>query len=88
MSTVNTTALSVPRRFRVAREIAGLTQDELAQMVGVARTTILDWEAGRTEPTFAKVVALSRATKQPLDWFAEGLDADTVRPKGLEPLTF
>ena len=75
-------------RYKLARTAAGLRQDEVAQACGVGRTTVVDWEAGRTEPSASKLVLLSRATQQPLDWFAEGLDADVVRLKGLEPLTF
>lgn len=88
MTMLNTEALPTSRRYKIAREVSGLRQEELAAIVGVSRTTIGDWEAGRTEPAFSKLVALARATNQPLDWFAEGLETGDVRPKGLEPPTF
>lgn len=88
MTMLNTSALPTRKRYKIAREVAGLSQGELAAIVGVNRTTIGDWEAGRTEPAFSKMVALAHATNQALDWFAEGLETDDVRPKGLEPPTF
>ncbi len=32
------------------REDAGLTQEDFAQIVGVARATVQNWESGRTRP--------------------------------------
>jgi transcriptional regulator with XRE-family HTH domain len=68
--------------------LAGLDQQQIADEVGVARTTVSGWERGQFEPTFSIIVKWSRATNQPLDWFAEGLDSDDARSKGLEPPTF
>ena len=85
---MNTDALPMSARYRLARTAAGLKQDELARACGVSRQAVGEWEAGNTEPSASKLVMLARATNQPLDWFAEGLDSDMVRPKGLEPLTF
>lgn len=88
MTMLNATGIPTSRRFKIAREAAGFKQEELARLVGVSRTSLGDWERGDTEPSFSKLVALARATNQPLDWFAEGLNAADVRPKGLEPPTF
>jgi len=38
-------------KIKTAREEAGLTQEELAKMVGVHRLTVLKWENGQTEPS-------------------------------------
>ncbi|WP_375140957.1 helix-turn-helix transcriptional regulator [Microbacterium sp. PAMC21962] len=65
-----------------------MRQQDLADAVGVSRSAVTQWETGRTEPSASKMFAIARATSQPLDWFAEGLTGDVVRPKGLEPLTF
>ena len=88
MATINTDLMPVRERYKLARLIADLTQGQLAAQLGVARATVGEWEAGRTEPGFSKLVGLARITNQPLDWFAEGLDPNVVRPKGLEPPTF
>jgi DNA-binding XRE family transcriptional regulator len=38
------------RRFCDAREAAGLTQEQLAPLVGVVTRTIVRWERGSSEP--------------------------------------
>lgn len=82
------TQAGLAKRIMLARVNADLRQQDLAERVGVHRSAVAQWETGRTEPSASKMFAIARATNQPLDWFAEGLIADEVRPKGLEPLTF
>jgi transcriptional regulator with XRE-family HTH domain len=48
-------------RLRELREAAGLTQEQLAERVGVKREAIARWEANRREPGWSNVVALARA---------------------------
>ncbi|KAA9105018.1 helix-turn-helix domain-containing protein [Microbacterium rhizomatis] len=85
---LNDTGLALGARVRVARVASGMKQSELAAECGVSRAAIGQWEAGLTEPSASKMFAIARATNQPLDWFAEGLDSVTVRPKRLELPTF
>ena len=54
-----------------ARRAAGLTQSELAQRVGVARSAISMYESGRREPGADVLLRLLTAT---------GVAVDTVRP--------
>ena len=82
------TQAGLAKRIMLARVNADLRQQDLAERVGVHRSAVAQWETGRTEPSASKLFAIARATNQPLDWFAEGLIADEVRLKGLEPLTF
>ena len=79
---------TLAKRIELARVNADMRQEDLAAAIGVSRSAVTQWETGRTEPKASKMFAIARATNQPLDWFAEGLDSDVVRPKGLEPLTF
>ncbi len=85
MTLFNDTALGLARRLRAARLLADLEQADMADRIGVARTTVSAWETGRTEPSASHFVAWSQITGQPLDWFAEGVQ---VRPEGFEPPTF
>ena len=50
---------SVAARIREARRSAGLTQRELAALVGVASQTVWFWEAGRTRPTYEHRLAVA-----------------------------
>src|SRR5262245_29930418 len=48
-------------RLRELRTEAGLTQEELAEKVGVKRDAIARWERGRREPRVSNVHALAEA---------------------------
>jgi transcriptional regulator with XRE-family HTH domain len=76
-------AWTLTDRLRKAREYRGLEQAELADLMGVSRRTVVNYEAGRTTPRRPQLIAWAFATGVALDW----LEGD-VRPKGFEPLTF
>jgi len=40
----------IGRRIRLARQAAGLSQDELGSLVKVDKRTVGNWENGRTDP--------------------------------------
>lgn len=95
MTMINTTGMVLAKRLRAARLLADLEQAEIAKLVGVARTTVSAWEQGRTEPSATYFVRWAQVTHQPLDWFAEAVNAETpaeagdwVRHEGFEPPTF
>lgn len=48
--------------LRQARDHKGLTQDELAEIIGVSRTTIASWEAGNSLPSIPNLDRLCQAT--------------------------
>lgn len=50
-----------------ARKAAGITQLALANMIGVASSTVSQWELGRCIPTPANVYRLSKALHIPMD---------------------
>lgn len=60
-------------RLRRARLIAGLEQAELAQLLGVARTSVSNYERGRHEPGASTFVHWAQATGTSLDWLAGGV---------------
>jgi putative transcriptional regulator len=70
--------LRIGNSLKAARAAAGLTQEELADQVGVARQTIGLIEAGRYNPSLKLCLLLSRSTNTLLDelfWEEEHADA-------------
>lgn len=56
-------------RFRVARELNGLTQAELAQEIGVTQSSIAQIEGGRLLPSSDLAEALAQRLEFPLAYF-------------------
>ena len=54
--------------LEAARVNAGLTQKELAEKLGVSNTTIVNWEKGKTEPTYHQLIRISELSGIPLDF--------------------
>lgn len=78
MTLMNDTQLGIAGRLKVARLAANLEQIDLAKAIGVARTTISNWERGVAEPNATAFVRWSRLTGQSIEWLAAGVD---VRPE-------
>jgi transcriptional regulator with XRE-family HTH domain len=64
-------------RLRVAREVAGLSQDELAQLTGISRQTISNYELGLSKkPKPPYIAAIALATHFNRDWIEYGIEPD------------
>lgn len=50
-----------------ARVNAGLTQKEVAKEMKISKTTLVNWENGKSTPSFASLQALSHLYKMPTD---------------------
>ena len=64
--------ITVQHRLRIAREAAGMDQEQLATAIGVARNTVGNAENGRTEPRTITLNAWALATGVPLEWLVNG----------------
>ena len=60
-------------RLRLAREAAKLTTQQVADLLGVKRQTISNYENGHTTPAKATVMAWSTITTVPVWWLEGGL---------------
>ena len=65
----------IGERLKTARELAGLTQSQVAEGLSVSEMTVYRWEAGRFEPSFAKLQALARLLQQPMEVLLGGTPA-------------
>lgn len=55
-------------RLRKSRELAGLTQADIAERLSYARTSVAAWEAGRVEPRAVILESWAALTGVDLDW--------------------
>lgn len=54
--------------LEAARVNAGLTQKELAEMLGVSNVTIVNWEKGNSEPSVSQLRTISELSGIPMDF--------------------
>ena len=54
-------------RIAAVRKAAGLTQEQLGELVGVRRETIMRLEAGEYNPSLKLAVDISRAVEAPIE---------------------
>lgn len=79
-------------RIRKARESAGLSQQEMADRIGIARSSITNYEKGHHAPLPTILKQLAMATGVPLAWMETGEGGDNDGPGAgdtqgyLEPL--
>lgn len=60
-------------RLRVARQIAGLSQDELAKEIGLLRRAVMKWESGTTgEPGVFGIARAADRLGVSVDWLVSG----------------
>ena len=60
--------------IRQARKAAGLTQEQLAAMLGMTQGAIAQWENGLTHPSYSVLKPLAAALGLTLDQLLEGSD--------------
>ena len=52
-------------RIREARRNAGLSQEKLAEQIGVSRQAVTKWEAGQAAPSTENLLRLAEALHRP-----------------------
>ena len=67
------------RLFDLRRQ-AGLSQEELANLLGLTRQAVQKWEAGTSRPDMDNLTALSNYFHVSLDYLVTGRDADYCPP--------
>ena len=58
------------------RKRSGLSQEELANLVGVTRQAVQKWEAGTSRPDMDNLTALARYFNVTLDWLITGREME------------
>lgn len=70
--------LHVGRRLRRRRRLMGMTQQQLADMVGIRFQQIQKYECGANRITASRLFELSAALSIPVQYFYDGLAAPTA----------
>lgn len=74
--------VDIAKRIRQAREEAHLSQEELAEAVGVSDKSISAYEKGRANPPLNKLKMIAQSTSHSLHYFTdENIDQATLASK-------
>lgn len=63
---------SIGGRIRDSRKRQGLSQADLAALVGVSQPAIANWESGIHDPRRLSLAKLAEVLRTPMDWLAAG----------------
>lgn len=71
--------MTLQEKIYYCRKKAGLSQEALAQQIGVSRQAISKWETGDAEPEISKLRLLAKAFHVTADWLLSegGLEEET-----------
>lgn len=69
---------SVGKRIETLRKSKKISQEELAEMVGVSRKTIYKWESGTSVPNFANMQALVCALETTVSFLTSGTASENI----------
>ena len=81
--------LHLGKRLRRRRRLLGLTQQQLAQAVGIRFQQIQKYECGANRISAARLFQLAKALETPINYFYDGLSDDktevaAVQNEGIE----
>jgi transcriptional regulator with XRE-family HTH domain len=74
--------VDIGARIATARKEAGLTQEELADLVGVSTRSLQGYEAGEVVP-YRHMARLSEVTRREVAWLLHGDDPTSAAPADL-----
>jgi len=72
--------LHLGRRLRRRRRLLGLTQQQVAEVVGIRFQQVQKYECGANRVSAARLWQLSEALQAPVAYFYDGLEAGKPKP--------
>ena len=68
------------QRLKAARKACKLTQNQVAEILGIDRSAYTYYETGKTSPSFANLLRLASIFKVEASWLLGETDADAAAP--------
>jgi transcriptional regulator with XRE-family HTH domain len=84
VSPMNDQDVMIGIRIREARQAAGLTQAQLAELVGVSRSAVAQWETGRTGQVGTNLTRIAACLGVPAGHLLEGSRTESSPMEGTE----
>ena len=71
--------MNINKRLKDARQSCGLSQREVAEALGMARSTVLRWERGDNLPNNADLATLAKVYQISTEWLREGVGEAPIK---------
>ena len=72
--------MNLAEKLTIQRKKSGMSQEQLAERLGITRQSVSKWEAGSSMPEISKLIALSELFQVSLDYLLKDyLDEDKGR---------
>ena len=66
--------MSIANRIQNLRKIKGISQEELADKIGVSRQAVSKWESNQSTPDIDKIIMLSDYFEVTIDYLLKGIE--------------
>lgn len=73
--------MNMADRIQYLRKAKGISQEELAEKVGVSRQAVSKWESEQSMPDLEKIIAMSDFFEVTTDYLLKGIEPAKVRSK-------
>lgn len=71
--------MNIAEKIQNLRKSCGMTQEQLAEHMGVSRQAVSKWESGASEPEIEKIVLLSDLFRVSTDELLKGIDVTQTK---------
>ena len=79
--------LHVGQRLRIGRKLAGLSQEQLAERLGVTFQQVQKYEKGTNRISASRLFGAARLLSVPVSFFFEGLATSDTQSENVIPMT-
>ncbi len=70
--------MNVADRIQNLRKQRGISQEDLADKIGVSRQTVSKWESAQSSPDMEKIILLSDFFEVTTDYLLKGIEQDEL----------
>ena len=78
--------MTIAERIQPLRKASGISQEELAERIGVSRQAVSKWEGGQSLPDLDKIILLSDQLETTTDYLLKGIPPAPEGKKNRGPL--
>lgn len=64
--------MTLGQRIKAARKLRKLSQEVVAEALGVTKQAVSGWERGRETPEVPRLMPIARRLKVPVEWLLDG----------------